>query len=207
MYEKRDCPITIELSLYRTPEGSQNCRFTINGDHHSFWISYANGIHMFGKLLDDIYGLCIEVDDPTIDRRIKYEANENHTITRISTETAWDGEGTMLVWTMIRELYGNEQNTVNIHINNNFGEAEYDYQVKLEDVCYAIAKAITDVLKQVGICGYHFHSIDDSIDMVRFLIVKEIALSGNKTSLFNVVEKEPLFSSLQKELALIEFEM
>ena len=107
-YKKRNCNIKFNLS-FTEYDGSQSCDFSINGENHNFWLSYALG-DLFGSLLDCVYGLCIEVLDDRENPHIKYEDNDparENVITRIISSTYWDGEGPSLEWTLSRELDNN----------------------------------------------------------------------------------------------------
>ena len=134
-YKKRNCNIKFNLS-FTEYDGSQSCDFSINGENHNFWLSYALG-DLFGSLLDCVYGLCIEVLDDRENPHIKYEDNDparENVITRIISSTYWDGEGPSLEWTLSRELDNNDNNIIDISLDYDYGERVYQYKVKLTDL-------------------------------------------------------------------------
>ena len=98
--------------------------------------------------------------------------------------------------------------TIKITLDYEFGERVYNYEVSLDDLLYATAKALTKLLKQSGICGYHYSSEHDYINMVNFLIVKYLALTGEMPDM-----KEQntgmgvVFTSLEEEISLLLFDM
>lgn len=209
MYQKRECNIDFDLS-FGGFEGTQNCEFTINGDKHKYWFSFAMG-DLFGHFLDIVYRLYIEANDPYTDHSIKYETNDPdnpHHITDIIGQTMWDSEGGNLEWTLSRALYNNDAKTIKITLDYEFGERVYNYEVSLDDLLYATAKALTKLLKQSGICGYHYSSEHDYINMVNFLIVKYLALTGEMPDM-----KEQntgmgvVFTSMEEEISLLLFDM
>ncbi len=207
-YQKRDCPIDFDLKLGGF-YGSQSCSFQICGDKHDYWFSYAMG-DLFGRLLNNVYGLCIEVNDPYTDHSIKYITSDSacdYRITKIAATTIWDSEGEDLEWTITRDLDNNEDKIVKITLDYNYGEKIYSYEVKLVDLCYALAKAVTNLLKESGFCGYHFSTDRDYIDIVSFLMVKHIALTGNRIDFTPDNYYCLQFSSLEQELELIRFDM
>ena len=210
-YQKRDCDIKFDV-WFGSSEGRQCCDFSFDSEKHEFGLSYAMG-SLFGSLLDAIYSLCIELlDNGPIPTKTEHEHDDPeqlHRITGIISYADWDDEGTTLEWRFSRKLDDNDNNMISVDLEY-YGEKDtkYHYDVKLTDLCYAVAKAVTQVLNKSGISGYHYSAIHDSIDMVRFLAVKHIGLTGSVESICEKASEPGLpFSSLKEELELIKLEM
>ena len=210
-YQKRDCSIKFDV-CFESTEGSQYCEFSFDDEKHEFSLSYAIG-SLFDSLIDAVYGLCIELSDNG-PMRLKIERehddpNQQYRITGIKSFASWDDEGTTLEWCLSRKLDNNENNMVSVDLEY-YGNKnkKYHYEVQLVDLCYAVAKAATEILGQAGICGYHYSALHDSIDMVRYLAVKYIGLTGTIKRLCEDDSELFLpFSSLEEELKLIKYKM
>lgn len=213
VYYKRDLDFKMYINV-GSIEGSQDFRMYIEDDTHEFWISYAVIPCMFGCLLDATYALCGEIGDKIpmgigvkIEEECSDEVNYNR-ITKVIASTSWDDEGTSMEWSLSRELQNNDDNLIIINIEY-IGEKneKYRYKVRLVDWCYAIAKATTLLLALSGISGFHFASIEDNIDIVRFLIIKHIGLTEKIENYCTKNLDGNPFSLLKDELELLTFEM
>ena len=85
---------------------------------------------------------------------------------------------------------------------------QYKFTVMYRDLCYAVAKCFTDVLKEHGFMGYHYGTYTDDINIRELLIIKAYALGilSNLTS----VDKDPEYRydfAYEEELQLLKMEM
>ena len=98
-------------------------------------------------------------------------------------------------------------------------KTEYRYVVDGKDLCYAVAKAYTEVLKKYGFYGYYFATAGDTscsgdlIPIYMFLFIKAYGLMNMEAREFCELrgnkEEEGLTvaSSFEKELELLLFDM
>ena len=172
--KKRDCNIDFHVEF--ATKRWQHFEFTINGDKHEFTCSAAVG-KMLGDFIDVLYELYIESNDEARATKVKYlhDDPDSHTINGIAADFDWDYEGDVLNWKISRRLYEPEI-MLDIRLDYDFGEKIFQYRIPYFDLCYAVAKATTALLKQTGIIGYHFLGEWDSIDIHHFLYVKHLGL-------------------------------
>lgn len=203
-YIFRECPLKFHLE-YGNVEGSQTCHFELDGEKYSWWLSYAMG-SLFGSMLNAVYGLLIEIPD---DKHITYERDDSENerkVTGVTTSSTWDNEGEQLKWTFRRDLNRNDW-IIDMTVDYQFGKKVYKGQIELIDLCYAITSALTDYIKQIGFCCYHFASVDDSIEIVRFLILKHYALTGEIKKFYDDDYGNIKYFSFEEEMDLIKQSM
>ena len=231
--QKRYCPIKMVLK----PSGSCWLRleWDIGGDHYSLLSSTSVMGGHFELFLQAVYCLYNEEwnahSNPI--RAVKQQwqfVSENATAqdcrTMVTTEFLWDKEGSVVNFRFSRILPKNyvewnlEKDPVNVEIWYNWDRDNslHSYVVEGRDLCYAIAKAMTDALKKYGIYGYYRSTSDSDnvcmggyIDPEQFLFVKAYALSAMETreltGIKDVYGDDSKSSQIDKEIELLLFEM
>jgi hypothetical protein len=93
-------------------------------------------------------------------------------------EFVWDEEGSNSQWTLERKGNDNPDFVLKLHIeiNRNLQEEEYDFEFLYTDLCYAVAKAYTKVLKEYGFYGYHVSTYREEVSVHQLLFLKAVAL-------------------------------
>ena len=219
------------------PLGSNFLEFEwdIGGDHHKLYASSVMG-GQFDYFLKAVYCLYEEKGDPHrgFGNNVKVwwiQPTENSTIKkgeiRVNTEFLWDGEGSLafIRFSRIRsesltDIFPEEDRvSVEIRFHRHRKGLMYSYFVEGRDLCYAISKAVTDVLKKYGIHGYYRSTGDscdvsqgDIIDPEKLLFIKAYALGAMETRTLKPVHSDNDFdysesSSIEKEIELLLFEM
>jgi len=205
----RACDINIKL----TPTGTQYLGFDmdIRGEHLRFSPASTVG-DQFGTAISALYNLFYEHDDGHNEwNRREYLTDDNNVVHTIVTSFEWDNEGYAVEIVMSRKL------ARDIDFENDFIDLEikyYDrllkrYTVKTVDLCYAVAKACTEVLKEYGFYGYRYSTEYDYFKMHQLLYIKSFAL-------MNFEAREPIndseymtvkCTSFEKEIELLMFDM
>ena len=206
--KKRDCDIKIKL----TPSGTQFLRFEmdIQGDHLDFLPASTMG-DQFGAVVSALYTLFHEKEDMHEEWRSReHISNDNHVIHTIVTKVDWDNEGDVVEVVMSRNCTVDidyENDLIDIEINN-YDEVLKQYTVKTKDLCYAVAKACTEVLKEYGIYGYRYSTEQDYFKLHQLLYIKSFAL-GNFEARELISEENDWVkkTSFEKEIELLLFDM
>ena len=206
--KKRDCDIKIKL----TPSGTQFLRFEmdIQGDHLDFLPASTMG-DQFGAVVSALYTLFHEKEDMHEEWRSReHISNDNHVIHTIVTKVDWDNEGDVVEIVMSRKCTVDidyENDLIDIEINN-YDEVLKQYTVKTKDLCYAVAKACTEVLKEYGIYGYRYSTEQDYFKIHQLLYIKSFAL-GNFEARELISEENDWVkkTSFEKEIELLLFDM
>lgn len=180
--QTRTCNIDLEVEILATRW--QRISMKINGEQHEHVVSAAVS-DMFGDLVDVMYEMYIEANDDSRASRVKY-LNDNEkkpfTITGITACLDWDNEGEITSWRFARQLY-TEEILLQIEVDYDYGERICRYTVPYFDMCYAVAKAATAVLRQTGVIGYHYLGEIDSIDIHHLLYIKHLGIFKKPISL------------------------
>ena len=116
---------------------------------------------LFGSMLDIIYALNIEFNDPKTDHTIEHildDPENTSRITELKADTLWDSEGTDMRWTFSRKLDNNDKQIVDVEMNFDFNEIK-KYKIELPDLNYAVSRAVTDILKKSGFADITFQQI------------------------------------------------
>ena len=206
--KKRDCDIKIKL----TPSGTQFLRFEmdIQGDHLDFLPASTMG-DQFGAVVSALYTLFHEKEDMHEEWRSReHISDENHVIHRRVTKVEWDNEGDVIDIIMSRKGgidIDYEDDLIDIEIKN-YDEVLKQYTVKTKDLCYAVAKACTEVLKEYGIYGYRYSTEQDYFKLHQLLYIKSFAL-GNFEARELISEENDWVkkTSFEKEIELLLFDM
>lgn len=206
--KKRDCDIKIKL----TPSGTQYLHFEmdIQGDHLDFLPASTMG-DQFGAVVSALYTLFHEKEDMHEEWRSReHISDENHVIHRRVTKVEWDNEGDVIDIIMSRKGgidIDYEDDLIDIEIKN-YDEVLKQYTVKTKDLCYAVAKACTEVLKEYGIYGYRYSTEQDYFKIHQLLYIKSFAL-GNFEARELISEENDWVkkTAFEKEIELLLFDM
>ena len=206
--KKRDCDIKIKL----TPSGTQFLHFEmdIQGDHLDFLPASTMG-DQFGAIVSALYTLFHENDDDHNEWNPReHISNDNHVIHTIVTKVDWDNEGDVVEVVMSRNCTVDidyENDLIDIEVKN-YDEILKQYTVKTKDLCYAVAKVCTEVLKEYGIYGYRYSTEQDYFKLHHLLYIKSFAL-GNFEARELISEENNWVkkTSFEKEMELLLFDM
>ncbi len=213
--KKRNCGIDFQISILT--QRWQRYSITINGDRHENMVSAAVS-SMLGDMIDALYEMYPEAHDDSRPRVAKYLCQDpswSNKITAITASISWDNEGEALWWRLTRQLY-EEKIMLDIELESDFEDEDktYHYRVPFFDMCYAVAKAATLVLKQTGVIGYHYLGETDAIDIHHFLYIKHLGILETPIPMFPVnfdpnsqYPSGDKITSLADEIALLQFEM
>lgn len=223
---KRPCPIHMKLVPYGA--GWTDVHLTIGNDQLYFIISYALG-DTFTDLLAVLYFLHPMNEDPEhaenfvdcLQGRVE-DGEVVEVAERIETfpctvipipyqgSFVWDEEGACSRWTIEREPTADTDFDVRIGIDLCRDEKteHFEYVVRYRDLCYAVAKACTEVLKFHGIYGYHHSIYHDDMHLRYLLFLKGVALDVPEVRKLTCFEDgNGVGSSFEKELELLTFDM
>ena len=231
-YRKRDCGIKIRLVPYGS--GWIDVHMDIGFDSHYFVLSYQEG-DPFYALLRALYYLHPNHNDPQrwdegvdIWRGICERDGDEYKVVRIvpevpledlpcvvrqipwKTEFIWNAEREAICkWTLERIPTEDPDFMLKITIDNQQSEPKcHTYEVRYKDLCYAVAKTCTEVLKSHGIYGYHYSVYEEDMHLRYLLFVKAVALDNLESRELTKNERRNGYStSLEKELELLLFDM
>ncbi len=214
--QKRYCPIQIHLTP--TEAYSLVVDIVINGEKRRIIPSAAMFGSMFDGFLSAVYLLYTEGKDC-------HNSGKLQTVTRdidndiISSKLEWDDGGTIITIRFSREYHSKCFETkdadpvkmsITYEVDDNLFETS-QYTVEGRDLCYAVAKACTEMLMTYGIRGYTYSTGDDTVaddmfDLDHLLFVKAYAL--NVPEVRKMERKENgLASDIDKEIELLMFDM
>lgn len=207
--KKRDCDIKIKL----TPSGAQYLHFAIDiqGDHLEFLPASSMG-EQFGAAVSALYALFHENDDSHRESKNReYLSDEEHSIDTVVTRFEWDNEGTLIEVVLSRKLEFDidfENDATNIEIMK-YGRVLKSYTVKSKDLCYAVAKACTEALKEYGFYGYRCSTEYDYFKVHQLLYIKSFALLNFEARELTVRNENEWAkrTSFEKEIELLLFDM
>ena len=205
---KRDCDVKIKL----TPSGTQYLHFMIDvkGEVFEFLPSSVMG-EQFGAVISAVYTLFTEGYDGHSEWHDReYLSDENHLIHTIVTKVAWDSEGDNIDIIFSRRLIEtyNENDFTEIEIKS-YESPIKKFTVNTKDLCYAIAKACTEVLKQYGFYGYRYSTEYDTFNLHQLLYIKAFALSNFDARKLSPIDESDwaMCTSFEKEIELLLFDM
>ncbi|MBR4791901.1 MAG: hypothetical protein IK024_13515 [Treponema sp.] len=138
----------------------------------------------------------------------------------ISSNFIWNEEPDISKWTISRKATSPKEHAKNYSFDLIFhiekyeesidNKTEFDFQIKYNDFCYAVAKAFTQLIKKHGFYGYHQSTYNQDFNMRYFLSIKAIALNNFEALKIEDVKNEHVdgdSSSFEKELELLQFDM
>lgn len=224
----RNCGIDMKL----VPRGSgwTDVYLAIEGDEHYFAISNVTG-DQFDDLLRILYHLHPDnIGDENgmagIECKIaceEYVDGEFRTVKIIDdlkdcpggffhkvpwkAHFTWDEEVNESVWEIERDP--TEDHVFELRISIEHNEKHFRYSVRYADLCYGVAKACTEALKQHGFTGYHRATYTQDINVRQLLFLKGIALGDLDACKLACHEEKGVgeTSDLSKELELLLFDM
>lgn len=154
-----------------------------------------NDEYVVTKIIDNTH----EIEPPFTYTPIPWKAHFN-----------WDEERAESRWILEREANEEESFMVNLHIEIDRAELKtYDYQLRYEDLCYAVADACTKAMKKHGFLGYHAATYVEDINVRYLLFLKAAALrcmEACKVTWYQDKGKGDT-SDFSKELELLLFDM
>ena len=205
--QKRNCDIDFNVEVLG--ERWQTISLTINGDKHEHLVSVAIS-DTLGDLVDIMFSLFIESNDGFQNRKVQcvYDNEERSPITGLTAELDWDNEGEVMTWRFSRRLY-TEEKMLHLEVDYDFGEKVFSYTVPFFDMCYAVARAVTAVLKKTGIIGYRYISEYDRINIDHFLYIKHLGIFRKHISYYQMTGGDigDYVTSLTDEIDLLQFDM
>lgn len=119
-----------------------------------------------------------------------------------ATSMQLDEEGYLWTLSVEREVTLDCDFDVRLTIKNTDGEAE-SFGMKYKDLCYAVAKCCTEVIKRYGLSGYVDSSLDRDINLRRLIFIKAVALGCTESIACN----QETESDISRELALLMLDM
>jgi len=204
--QKRNCEIKIVLS----PTGTQFLGIDLDFSGHkiSFGASSAVG-GQFGNFINALYALYFEKNDCHNEwrQRESITAESDNHIIAVTTTVDWDNEGEIMTISMTKYCEGNKENQILLKITTDYGDTYDEIIVNDKDLCYAAAKACTDVLKQYGVYGYRYSTEMDTFDLHKLLFIKAHALNCSEARQLSNVDDFSLKTDFNKEIELLLFDM
>lgn len=232
--QKRDCPIRMEL----LPYGSNHLCVVMEifGDRHEFNASSVMS-GQFSQFVKALYSLYQEPRDPHRcfgrDIRVYWKLpTEDDSLkkgeTRVGASFHWDGEGDLSFFYFSRKRSEGledrfpQNDPIELKIRRTLlrDEPKVIYVVQGRDLCYAVAKAVTECWKKTGFYGYYRSTGDscdccegDVIDLQQFLFIKAYALDALDARKLTMLDPdnddgyEIEMSSFDKEIELLLFDM
>ena len=201
--EKRDCGIKISLVPCG---GCMSVYFDFYGTKAHF-NPHESVSSMFGALLTAVYALFEEEHDFHDEWKWRrFHSTKEDGIYGVSTRVEWDNEGTEMELVFTHFYDATE---VDIEIERSDKKGKTKITVDSRDLCYAIGKACTDVLKSFGFYGYHFSTEGDHFVLHRLLFMK--AYGMNITDVRQLKEmnewRDTGKTDFAKEMELLLFDM
>lgn len=230
--KKRDCNIKMKIVPYGG--GWTDVYLDFGQEELYFVISYCVG-NSFTDFMKILYHFYDNQRDPEREEDMLYsqfdakwllETGREHTCTPKDLEDlkiaecydevpwiadfSWDEEGSCSDWHIKRILPDKEGITLSIDIVICRSEVKkYHYEVSYKELCYAVAKAYTEMLKTYGFMGYHVSVYNEDAHIRYFLFLKAYALDCLEIlALKSSGEKgDGEHSDFEKELELLLFDM
>lgn len=123
----------------------------------------------------------------------------------------WDEEPMLTTWNIVRDAkdIGKEDFPLKIRIARTTDKVvNHEFTVQYRDLCYAVAKCYTELLKRYGFSGYYHGSYGDDINIRQLLEIKGYALGLTR---YLYAEDESKSYRLQltpdEELELLKMDM
>ncbi len=204
--QKRDCDVKIKLH----PTGTQYLGIDLDfyGHKISFGASSAVG-GQFGDFVSALYALYFEKDDCHNEwsQRESITAKGSNHIIAVTTTVDWDNEGEIMTIKMTKYCEGDNTNQIAVKITTDYGDTYSEFDINDKELCYAVAKACTDVLKQYGIYGYRYTTELDTFDLHKLLFIKARALECLEVRELLKADEFSKKTDFNKEIELLLFDM
>lgn len=228
-WQKRKCPIKMELSAIGS--GWSDVSLDICGDHHEWSVSGCLGDGV-GALVESLYALYpCHVYDQREQSRIKAfdeyvgdfkngryvnlrpRGSSDSGFVRFPkrVEFFWDLEGAEVEWTITRESGDAKDFMLNIELKDvdDSESKTYRYDVKYSDFCYAVGKALTQVVKINGFSGFYASVWECDVNVRQLCFLKACGM-GKPDAVRPVMSKDDEYgdvSSFEDEIELLIFDM
>ena len=210
--QKRECGIKMKIVPYSG--GWTDVYINFGDEELYFIISYCTEDN-FTDFMRRLYHLYPNRNDPEdVENEVDYVTEEVgdsvYKLIAWKTEFTWDEEGAYSKWYLERRA--NEDTEFDLHIDILTSRKEdkvYHYVVSYKELCYAVAKGYTEMIKKHGFMGYHQAVYSEDVCMRYFLFLKAYALDSLEMIRIKHFEEkgEGEQSSLEKELELMLFYM
>ena len=208
--------VPISLAFSARGAGWAEARLHIGDDDFVFSISYiGDGINEFVKRVyylfpkwrhDDYDYNIMEYGDAEITSVVNGEEATRHweDIPWKTTPLVWDGEPDTVCWEFERPVNLDPDFDVSITLDvHQDRDCKNNYTVRYRDLCYATAKAITDLLTECGIIGFYESTWMEDINLRQFLRIKEIALDSPIRETSDSKYDYAVHTSIEEELKLL----
>ena len=229
-WKKRDCPIRLELVAYGS--GWEDVTLEIGGDRHWYSISGCLG-DGFGGLVESLYVLYphqsyneaekhrwLTAEDEYVgdykdgkyfNLRLRTDSDSTYFCFPKRAEFYWDLEGHGVSWTLTRESGAAREFKVTVELEEVDGQEKksFKYVVDYADLCYAVGRALTEVVKKHGFGGFH-ESVWESDVNIRYLCFLKACGMGKPDAVMPVKvdeEDDGSVSSFKDEIELLMFDM
>ena len=206
--QKRECPISFRFvpygagweDVYLTVEGTTEL-FVVTGTHVPGSVdelfSAVAGLHPRYCNSGHLFSVYVDIDD-----------NGNP----VETKFWWDGEGVESEWTFSRPPTADVDVPIEVKITKKDDGADSGesacFTVGYKDLCYAVAKGMTEAMKKHGLFAYGNAVWNHDLNLRLLLMLKAFALDTE-----DVLKVEDLGrgngerTDFAKELELILFDM
>ncbi len=90
-----------------------------------------------------------------------------------------------------------------------YGETYKTFHLNFKDLCYAVAKACTEILKEYGFFGYRYSTEYDWFKIYQLLFIKAYALDNMESRKLIATDsyKQCFKTDFEKEMELLLFDM
>ena len=209
--QKRECPIVFRFVPYGA--GWEDVYLTVDGTTHYFVVTYVWGDQI--DALVDVLLLFHPDYSRHCDSSLRLSDDkewEEFDGPCPRTKFVWDGEGHAATWRLHRTPMTGTDATIEVEIvEQNDGEAPNPpvlFTVGYKDLCYAVAKGMTEAMQWHGLYGYFQAVWSHDINLRKLLFLKSFALDA-----MDVLKVEDLGgkngerTDFEKELELLLFDM
>lgn len=227
---KRDCPVKLEVSP--SGFGWVNLTFEIGGDKYDVDVSgcLGSGIGGFIQSLYQLYGgkkstpdrdhvlevyeyIEVSKGGRVVERRLRGEDEECYCEMPKTTSCDLDEEGHGYTISFQREFTEDSDFEVKVKVVE-WGhvaaenEKPVEYTVRYSDLCYALGKALTTAVKEVGFGGFCENAWNYDISLRHLCFLKATGLGHPEWVLPKYADSDsPAVSSFEDEMKLLEFEL
>ena len=205
--EKRDCPIKITLS----PSGSSYLGVDFDFYGEKLYFNPSSTVSgQFGDFLSALYTLFLdERTDPEWNEREYHTYNESNEIYAVTTTVDWDNEGQYMKIGMTRTYTADCDKDILFKATTDYGETYKTFHLNFKDLCYAVAKACTEILKEYGFFGYRYSTEYDWFKIHQLLFIKAYALDNMESRKLIATDsyKQCFKTDFEKEMELLLFDM
>ena len=209
--QKRNCPISFRFVPYGS--GWEDVYLTVNGEDHYFVVTaiWGDRVDALSQVLLHFHSRYQHHYDPA-PQVASEDSREEFNGPCFKAEFCWDAEGSSSTWSLVRSPGEDDCATIEITITekeeSEAPETPFHFSVGFKDLCYAVAKGVTEAMKRHGLHGYFEAVWSHDINLRKLLFLKAFALDAT-----DVLKVEDLGrgngerTDFAKELELILFDM